>query len=53
MILSLVRPLLKLVDIPSPYTEIRISENLNEEIIPDRNKIEQHTDNQFRKSTLS
>lgn len=38
---------------PSPYPEIRISENLNEEVIPDTNKIEHHTDDKFRKSTLS
>lgn len=38
---------------PSPYPEIKISENLNEELIPDSNKNEQHTDDQYKKSTLS
>lgn len=37
----------------SPYPEIQISKMLIEEIIPDSYKIEQHTDDQFRKSTLS
>lgn len=45
--------LLRLVDMPSPYLEIKISENLNEELITDSNKNEQHTDDQYRKSTLS
>lgn len=38
---------------PSLYPEIKISENLNEELITDNNKNEQHTDDQYRKSTLS
>lgn len=45
--------LLRLVDMPSLYPEIKISENLNEELITDSNKNEQHTDDQYRKSTLS
>lgn len=45
--------LLRLVDMPSLYPEIKISENLNEELITDNNKNEQHTDDQYRKSTLS
>lgn len=45
--------LLRLVDMPSLYPEIKISENLNEERITDSNKNEQHTDDQYRKSTLS
>lgn len=45
--------LLRLVDMPSLYPEIKISENLNEELITDSNKNEQHTDDQCRKSTLS
>lgn len=45
--------LLKQIDMSTPYPEIQISKMLIEEIIPDSYKIEQHTDDQFRKSTLS
>lgn len=34
---------------PSLYPEIKISENLNEELITDSNKNEQHTDDQCQK----
>lgn len=45
--------LLKQIDMSSPYPEIKISKMPIEEIIRDSYKIEQHTDDQFRKSTSS
>lgn len=45
--------LLKQIDMSILYPEIRISKMLMEEFIPDSDKIKQHTDDQFRKSTLS